>query len=201
MRTVKWLTISLVIGWCLAIPATVVAQRSSTSDAIRSALQQYWSAVQRKDHVTTLDFIDPRLFALVPKERMLEALERASADTTVRVTLGDARVDRISKPITEGSVQYASVDYDYTMRMVLSSDPDTDEARKTEFLKGMLEEQYGKGRVQVEGPDHAFRIEAERHLIAVLDPSIGQWRFLERKKGMEPLLQQLVPAKVLKRLG
>ncbi len=201
MRTVKWLTISLVIGWCLAIPATVVAQRSSTSDAIRSALQQYWSAVQRKDHVTTLDFIDPRLFALVPKERMLEALERASADTTVRVTLGDARVDRISKPITEGSVQYASVDYDYTMRMVLSSDPDTDEARKTEFLKGMLEEQYGKGRVQVEGPDHAFRIEAERHLIAVLDPTIGQWRFLERKKGMEPLLQQLVPAKVLKRLG
>lgn len=197
----KHLTIFLWSCWCFVAPATVVAQEPSSSDAIRSALQQYWSAVQRKDHVSTLDFIDPRLFALVPKERMLEALERASADTTVRVTLGDARVDRISKPITEGTVQYASVDYNYAMRMVLSSEPDTDEARKTEFLKGMLEEQYGKGHVQVEGPDNAFRIEAERHLIAVLDPSIGQWRFLERKKGMEPLLEQLVPAKVLKRLG
>jgi len=137
-------------------PATVVAQEPSSSDAIRSALQQYWSAVQRKDHVSTLDFIDPRLFALVPKERMLEALERASADTTVCVTLGDARVDRISKPITEGTVQYASVDYNYAMRMVLSSEPDTDEARKTEFLKGMLEEQYGKGMCRWKGPTTPF---------------------------------------------
>lgn len=46
--------------------------------------------MQRKDHVRTLDLIDPRLFALVPKERMLEALERADADATVSVTLGEA---------------------------------------------------------------------------------------------------------------
>jgi hypothetical protein len=94
---------------------------------------------------------------------------------------------------------YALVDYRFGLRMQLSSEPDTDEERKASFLIGVLEEQYGKGNVQVDAAG-VYAIQAQRSMIAVLDPQIGDWRFLERKPAMEPLLEQLVPKSVLKEL-
>jgi hypothetical protein len=178
-------------------PSSAVAQTHAAE--IRTTFQRYWTAVQRKDHEATLSFIDPKLFTLVPREKVLAALERSNADTTVRVSWGEAEVTKVSKPVRDKDLIYALVDYRFGLRMQLSSEPDTDEERKASFLIGVLEEQYGKGNVQVAAAG-VYAIQAQRSMIAVLDPQIGDWRFLERKPAMEPLLEQLVPKSVLKEL-
>jgi|688.fasta_scaffold09824_9 hypothetical protein len=178
-------------------PSSVRAQ--SRAAEIRNTFGRYWDAVQRKDHEATLAFIDPKLFTLVPREKVLAALERSNADTTVRVSWGEAEVTKVSKPVKDKDLIYALVDYRFGLRMQLSSEPDTDEERKASFLIGVLEEQYGKGNVQVDAAG-VYAIQAQRSMIAVLDPQIGDWRFLERKPAMEPLLEQLVPKSVLKEL-
>jgi len=198
MRSPWALLVILQLGSAMLCP--VMAQGPLVETDIRTTLGLYWDAVQRKDHEATLSYIDPKLFALVPRERMLEALERSSADTTVRVTWGAAEVTKVSRPIKEGDITYAGVDYRFDLRMWLSSEPDTDQDRKAAFVIGMLEEQYGKGNVRHDPGDDVYVIHAERRMIAGLDPQVGAWRFLERKKGMEPLLEQLVPARVLKKL-
>jgi len=190
----------VILLFLAAPPCPLKAQGPTDEDDIRTTLGLYWDAVQRKDHEATLSYIDPKLFVLVPRERMLEALERSSADTTVRVNWGQAEVTKVSRPIKEGESRYAGVDYRFDLRMWLSSEPDTDQERKAAFLTDMLEEQYGKGNVRYDSQDDVYVIHAERRMIAELDPRVGAWRFLERKKGMEPLLEQLVPARVLRKL-
>jgi hypothetical protein len=194
-RSVYILPSVLLVAFCS--PSSAVAQTHAAE--IRTTFQRYWTAVQRKDHEATLSFIDPKLFTLVPRAKVQAALERSSADTTVRVSWGEAEVTKVSKPVKDKELSYARVDYRFDLRMQLSSEPDTDEERKASFLTGVLEEQYGKGHVQVRA-DGAYAIQAERSMIAIRDPQVGDWRFLERKPTMEPLLEQLIPQSVLKKL-
>lgn len=178
----------------------LVAQVGPGRKAVREDFQRYWDAVRHKDVQAQLDALDPRMFELVPRERLKDGLERSAQDTAVRVETGPATAIRVSGPFRTTDRAFAGVVFHYVMRLTLAADPDTDVGRKDAFLLEMLGRQYGPDQVHIDAADGAFVIHAERRLVAVQEAGQVRWRFLEHGKDMQGAYTELVPVDMLARL-
>jgi hypothetical protein len=176
------------------------AQSLSTRKRVRYDFDHYWDAVRRQDADAILDCMDPRMFELVPRERLADGLRRSAADTTVRVMTGMAQEVRVTGPFHAGKVDFAGVTFTYGMRMRLANEPGTDVRLKDAFLMEMLEKEYGEGNVVLDEADGTFEIQAGRRLVAVLNEGDQVWRFLDHGKDMEGVNASLIPAPMLARL-
>jgi hypothetical protein len=190
----------LVLLMVLSQVGAGMAQAPGTRKGVRTDFERYWDAVRRQDTEAMLDALDPRMFALVPRERLADGLRRSAADTTVRVTTGNAEEVRITGPYHAGKVEFAGVTFTYGMRMVLANEPGTDVRLKDAFLLEMLEKEYGQGNVVLDDTDGSFEITASRKLVAVLNEGEGAWHFLDHGKDMDGFNGLLVPAPMLARL-
>jgi hypothetical protein len=184
----------------LVIVAKGFGQQTEGVAAVRTDFERYWEAVRQKDAQAQLDALDPRMFDLVPRERLADGLERSARDSTVRITTGAATDVVLTGPFTSGEQRFAGVSFGFTMRMVLANEPDTDVGRKNAFLLEMLGRQYGAANVSLDPTDGAFVITTTRKLVAVRRPGVDHWRFLEHGKDMAGVYRSLVPDELLVRL-
>lgn len=191
---------ALMLGAAVLTAGAALGQSPVSRKAVRVDFANYWDAVRRQDTEAVLAALDPRMFALVPRERLADGLRRSAADTTVRVTTGAAEEIQVSGPFEAGKVRFAGVSFTYGMRMVLADEPGTNERIKDAFLLEMLEKEFGKGNVVLDQADGAFEIITRRRVVAVLNDGEAAWHFLDQGKDMQGLNGLLVPAPMLARL-
>jgi hypothetical protein len=174
-------------------------------DEIRRTFETYFKAVQEKDNRTTLDYIYPKLFDMYPRERMLESMDRMKEDTTTIINFGRGSITSISDKLEVEGIHYALVKYAFRMTMVMngSSDEagtDGEDFNSAEATYEMLKETYGDKNVTFDPENRKLDIQVANEMYAIKDPAYKDWKFLEKKENMMPILQKLLPRDVLKKL-
>lgn len=189
---------------------------SAEEKMIRETFSTYFNTVEQGDYTTTLDYIYPRLFDLVPKEAMLQAMQQINADPTIQITMDSSIINSVSEIITVGDSTYARVDYNFIMIMKLIPEEtdleeesestsaeegeDEDEFNQFDFTADMLEGVYGEKNVRRDKENSKLFIRIEASMFAIEDPEVDGWKFLEKKDQLMPILEQLIPEEVLKKL-
>ena len=70
----------------------------------------------------------------------------------------------------------------------------------TEFTYEMLKEKYGEKNVNYDREHKKLDVNVTNELYAINSPAYKEWKFLEKKDSMKPMLEKLLPKKVLKKL-
>jgi hypothetical protein len=165
--------------------------------------KEYVEVVRQKDHSKTLDYIYPGLFDIIPRDKMLMALESVYADTTVVITMDDFSLGNTSDFLELDGINYALVEYSFVMKMMISRDPEYDEEEdreSMEFTNEMLKMSYGEDNVNYISDERLFTINVSNEMYAILDPQFQGWKFLDKKEKMMPILEKILPKKVIKKL-
>lgn len=190
----------------LASMLTIAAFGQTDKDEIKRIFIDYFQTVEQRDNAKTLNYIYPEVFRHFPKDRMLEAMDKMKADTTTATTMGDAVVASISETLEIDGVKYALIRYSFRMTMTMmtadeNSNIDQEENfNSADFTYEMLKEKYGEKNVNYDREHNKLDVNVTNEMYAINAPAYKEWKFLEKKESMKPVLEKLLPKKVLKKL-
>ena len=196
MNRILKITVFLLIAYI-----SIATSFGQNETDIKQTFEAYFEAVSSKDNAATLDYIYPKLFDFYPKEMMLQALDRVKEDTTTHMAIDNSEVVNVTEPLVVDGVSYALVSYTFEMSIQIMADVEGDEEyNRADFAFEMLKELHGEDQVTYDQEHSKVEVKVSTALYAINDPKYNGWKFLEKKEGMQPMLEKLLPAKVLKKL-
>src|SRR6188508_1330561 len=95
------LTTMLIIG----------AYGQSDKDEVKNTFHDYFKTVMQQENEKTLGYIYPKLFDVIPKDKMLDIMNKTKADTSTHVTLAQPTITRISEITKVDATEYVLIQY------------------------------------------------------------------------------------------
>jgi hypothetical protein len=178
----------------LFVQTTVFAQTDVA--AIKQTVLEYMEIVEDKNYLKTMDYLYPKLFDIVPRSKIEESLRKQLEETKIQVEVKNSKVEAVSKVLLVKEVKYALVDYSFLMIMIIPEE----EKDGLEAMLAIFKSNYGEENVSLDVEKRAFNIEMLSAAYVINDPEYNGWKFLERKKELLPLLENMLPKKVLRKL-
>ena len=175
----------------------VTAMGQTEVDTIKKTFNTYFKTVKEKDNAKTLEHIYPKLFDIRPKKTVLDAMNKASSDTSTVITIEDATISKVSQPETIEGVKYSLIDYTFKMTMEINFG-DNNNSEAVQLTLDLLKGTYGKKNVTLDKTNSTFHIQLLNQMYAIKDPAYSGWKFLEKKDHLKPVLEKILPKKVLK---
>lgn len=171
------------------------ASAQTDNDAIKKTFEEYFKTIEQQNNAKTLDYIYPKLFEQFPKEFMLKAMNETTNDTTTHIVMSNSVIKNVSKTLTIENIQYALIKYSFTMTIT-----ETDKDDSIEFMLKLFQGTYGKNNVLYDKSTKKIEVHIDNEAYAINHPEFQGWKFLEKKESMKPVLEKLLPKKVLKKL-
>ncbi len=202
----KWFVMALALFFSSGI---LFAQGEKA--ALEKHLQDYIQLTTAKNHAAVIEYIHPAIFELAPKAMIVAAMDQIYNDPKMEITLDHFEVSGISDPLRHKKIQYALVQYVFDMHMFLtplffedndlSDEPVEGTGMGTaEFIHLSLSSRFGKENVQWNADAKTFHIRVDSEMFAILDPDIGDWKFIENRQQYADILKKIVPVKIQNKL-
>jgi len=168
---------------------------------IKSTFTKYFRHLAKHEHSEAMDYIYPPLFKLIPKKTLLSTMKQG--DKSVDIKLTDLSIEKISPPKNKKEIQYVILGYCYTLTMIfpepsvdpeeeIDEPPEEKENEQLVFTFEILKDKHGKKNVTIDHDRLTLKAKVDSQVYCILDPAYQGWKFLEKKKGMEGLLEKLV---------
>lgn len=181
----------------------------TTREVLEEKLVHYTQLTKEKDNAGIIEYIHPKIFELAPKNEIIAAMDKLYTDPKQEISFDDLSISRISNILEHNKIAYAVVNYTFKMQFHLTeaffkqeeekSEP-TDRVDLMDFMLKSFVSRFGNERVRLDKATNTFYIDVESEMFAINDPAIGDWKFIENKAQYEEILNQIVPAKVRKKL-
>src|SRR6187402_2546116 len=91
------------------------AYAQSDKEEVKSTFHDYFQTVMQQENEKTLDYIYPKLFDIIPKEKMLDLMNKTKADTSTGVVLAEPSITRISETTKVEATDYVVIQYTFKM--------------------------------------------------------------------------------------
>jgi len=165
---------------------------------IQGTLDVYFQANLDKDYEKILDMIYPRLFEIVSKEEMMGLFKQMEAEG-IDYSIKAAETSSISDKVVNDGQQFVLVKYilDIGIRFT-GEEYSTPEVQK--ILLETFKTQYGKDRVKLDTESNTFWIKADNVMFAIAPEGSKDWKFMEKKPGMEAFVADFIPQEVQDKL-
>lgn len=193
-------------------PVTVVeaAADKGTTESVTEATKAMFQATADKDFETLLDYMNPNLFDVIPRDMMKMALEEAMNDESMKaMSMKFLDAKEKSDPYVHQGVSYQLVSYSMKMSMDLEMFKEDDEEEEEEsidgtdyndFMLNIFKAQYGDDAVVLDEAKNILHITTEKDMYATNDPAHSGWKFIEKDDSKKALIKKIIPEAVLKKL-
>lgn len=181
----------------------------TTREVLEEKLVHYTQLTKEKDNAGMIEYIHPKIFELAPKNEIIAAMDKLYTDPKQEISFDDLSISRISNILEHNKIAYAVVNYTFKMQFHLTEaffkqeeekgEP-TDRVDLMDFMLKSFVSRFGNERVSLDKATNTFYIDVESEMFAINDPAIGDWKFIENKAQYAEILNQIVPAKVRKKL-
>lgn len=161
---------------------------------IQETLDIYFQANLNKDYDKILDMIYPRLFEIVSKEEMLGLFKQMESEG-IDYSIKGAETTSISNRVVHNGEQYALVKYVLDIGIRFTGE-EYNAPQVRSMMLGTFKAQYGQDRVQLDESTNTFWIKADNEMYAIAPAGGKEWKFLEKKPGMEAFVGDFVPKEV-----
>jgi len=165
---------------------------------IKKKLNLYFDKMVAGDFESSLDFIYPKLFDIVPKVTMVGMLKQTFEDEEMNMSFGDNKILKIHDNYVKVDAKiHTLVDYSFMMNMELKGEM----IEVAEILTTSFEKLYGKENVIYNKEKNTFNINTQNQMVAIKEN--GEWFFLENKNepAFKFILDKLLGAEVIEKLG
>lgn len=163
---------------------------------VKHFIERYESDMKKGDFAKSLDYIYPKLYDVIPRETMKEALVQAFLDTSMfKMSFDKFKVAHVGEVFTEGKISYAFADYSITMRMDFIN-PETT-AQEIEEMGKVMQQVYGAENVEIK--PRRFTITTQNKMAVIKDLATGQLYLLEISDQLKPVFESMMSADFVER--
>ena len=165
-----------------------------------AAFNEYFQAIREKDNERTIECIYPGMFDHFSKTMMLNALNKAKADTSTTIEVDDAEITHVSEMMEIEEINYALLKYTFKMLVIPHiKGKETDGITPDRLIYEGLADRYGMKNVKFITERQGFEITTHNELYAIKDPG-AEWKFLEKKERLSTLVAKIIPTEALNTL-
>ncbi len=168
-------------------------QENQEKQELKRALDEYSNATINNDIPKLLTFVYPKVFTLLPKEKMKAMLEQmyASGKAPNITEINHKNIDPIKK-------------YDKGLYTVITSDmsmelksPTPDNAKFESILLEKLQRQMGsEAKVSLNKKDHLFIVQRESKIIGINENNMG-WKFVGYEQAKKYAAKNIIPKSIV----
>lgn len=172
---------------------------SQTLQSLKADTQKMYEASYNMNYDEVTSFTYPKVFELIPKEKMLEILEQTFNNESMRVRLVTVDPKFVYSEIQKiENKNVAIVNYNNAMRIIFEQKMTEDEGTK------MLENFKNSGNYTVtkfEKERNAVYLEGPATMIAVADETTkNEWKFLNYEKGQSQMANEVLGESLISKL-
>ena len=181
----------------LAPIAIVICLSSFAQDYktdVKSQFMQYMNFVMEKKFDKSMDYINPALFKIIPRDQFTQAMEAAFNNPAMEISIEKTDIVSIADKQVISGVSYVKIQYvsSAKLRMVMEKDQQLD----TTVLIQALEQSFGKGNVTYDTKTNFFKMKKTETAVANSSDN-KKWTFLVLAENQKPMLQKILPKELL----
>lgn len=174
-----------------------ISSIAQTDSSLQRRLGEYLALSKQLNFEKLMDYIHPNLFTIASKEQMVKVFKSAFNNEQMNISLDSLSATDVSSGFNYKGSLYKKVDYFISMSLRFKdSTVLKDEATRPMMLTQMKEGMNAE-KVDYISADNRLEIASHKILIAIKDNG-KEWMFLGYEEKQAALMQQLIPAEVLK---
>ena len=186
----KLLFVLLVAG----LPIISHAQDTSLVNRVNEMLK----LTQLKDLEKVMDYTYPKLFTIVPRETLINAMKSVYETEEFTVELDSVKIHTIFPVFVINDTSYVKVKHTMLMKMMYK-EPTTDKESK-QFMVSLMQEKFGEGNVRFDPVANSLNIFMVPDMVGIKTKT-STWTFANLNEDNPTMLNMLFNKQVLDKLG
>ena len=164
---------------------------SQQDTALVNRVNEVLKFTQLKDLGKVMDYTYPKLFDIVSREFMIEAMKEVYETEEYVVELDSVNVITIFPVFVINDTSYVKVKHSMLMRMKYKEPPDSSDMESKKTLVSILEARYGAGNVHFDASANSLNIFMKPEMIGVKDKTSNTWTFANLNEDNPAMLEML----------
>lgn len=178
----------------IAIVICLSVQAQDYKADVKTQFSEYMKMVVEKNFAKSMDYVNPALFKIIPKEQFTKAMEAAFNNPELEIGIEKVEIVSIGDKQTISGVNYVKLKY--ISRAKLRFNKAAGSELDTASVRLGLEQTYGKGNVAYDAKTKYWTMKKTEEAIANSGDN-KKWTFLVLAENQKPLLQKILPKEVL----
>lgn len=176
---------------CFSLGLSLAGQTVDHRTEIGARMDDYARVMVDWQVDSILEFVEPKLFDLVPREGMRKVFESTFNDPNMTMRFTELTVDSISPLFVHDSTEYALVDYTASISMQMN-DPTYQDTSFMKMMVGMM----GSEEHRIDAETNTLFLRSPKKLFALRHAAGEPWYVLEYNTDNPHMLNLLVPEPV-----
>ena len=162
-------------------------------------VNQMLKLTQLKDIEKVMDYTYPKLFTIVPKETLIDAMKSAYDTDDFTIEIDSVNIQKIFPVFKVDDTSYIKVKHTMLMKMKYKEAYDTANKEEKQFMVSIMEEKFGKGNVRFDPVANSLNIFMTPDLVGI-KPNSFTWTFVTLNEDNPQMLNTLFSKQVLDKL-
>ncbi|MGX9985442.1 hypothetical protein [Soonwooa purpurea] len=164
---------------------------------VEKDFKKYSQLVSENKIDAALEYTNPKLFEIIPKESMKSLLEAVFKMPNIEYKISSPILNEISDVKRIENTDYIKIKYISPIEMKMK-DFDLSDESKIQTLLHSFETKFGKGNVAFDKESGFFKINAEKEVVATSTDDKNSWKFITvDNPRMKALLGKIIPSEIL----
>ncbi len=173
---------------------------AQSEDAIRKGFKKYQDFLKAGEYEKSMDLVYPKLFDLVPKSTLLDAIKSTFNDPNLEIEMGDGKILEIGKAQKVEGEYFSFISYESVIKMKANASGEAEQEAINVQLKANFEENFGANNVSYDEETGFFTIKVKEQSLAISPNGKDSWKFLTLQKNQLMLMEQILPAEILEQV-
>lgn len=164
---------------------------------VEKDFKNYSQLVSENKIDDALEYTNPQLFEIIPKESMKSLLEAVFKMPNIEYKISAPLINEISEVKRIENIDYIKIKYISPIEMKMK-DLDVSNETKLQMLRNSFETKFGKGNVAFDKRSGFFKINASKEVVATSTDNKNNWKFITvDNPRMKTLLEKIIPSEIL----
>ena len=173
-----------------------LGQGINVNNEIKKDFNDYFKLIAERKIDDALNYSNPKLFEIVPKEQMKNIMEAVYKMPNIEYKTGIATFLKFEELKKIENVNYVKFHIISPIEMKFKDIENTDE--KISQMTKNFEAKFGVGNVVFDKESGFYKINAEKVIIASCDNQLVEWKFVTvDNPKMKVLLEKFIPKELL----
>lgn len=154
---------------------------------------------QVRDFEKVMDYTYPRLFTIVPKEKLIAAMKNSFESEDFKIELDSVKILKIYPIFKIKDTSYVKISHSMLMKMKYTEPYDSTQKEQREFMVSLMSQKFGEGRVRFDVIANSLNILMTPEMVGVKEGS-SKWNFANLNEDNPQMLKMLFSQEVLDKL-
>lgn len=173
-----------------------LGQEVNVNDEIKKDFNDYFNLIAERKTDDALNYINPKLFEIVPKEQMKNLMEAVYKMPNIEYKTGSPTFLKFEELKKIKNINYVKFYIISPIEMKFKDIENTEE--KIAQMTKNFETKFGIGNVEFDKTSGFYKIKAEKIIIASSNNELLEWNFVTvDNPKMKALLEKIIPKELL----